>query len=601
MEQGVVVRREFYKVVATSFLMFVFILSANIALADIASKNHSSVYDVEKISNDSTKDLILEESFELWFPEGWDQIITNADETWFQSTDEFYDGAACAAINYHGTIAQDEWLISPTVDFTDCSSASLSFWFSTSYYWHVDPNDNADIEVRISTDGGNAWSDPIWTEHDYGVFEGDQWYNVTLDLAECVGEANCKIAFTYVGLDGYHSYFDAISLDVQIMYDHDIGLIEFIAPDLTGDQGVAVTPEISVKNWGGNDEVFNINLVIELEETEVYNEVLTDVSLSSGATDNFVFPDFVPSEEAYYYLTAEVILTGDENAENNTLTRGFNTVPIMNIDFDFETDGCGFSCDNDWQYGAFVSGPEGGHSGTCGWGTLIDSTYTLGPLLSCLVTPSFALGDSAKLSFFHWYETETRYDGGNVKISNDNGENWILIYPEDGYDTTISVDYENPIMGEGAFTGTGTTWTLETFNLAAYAGDTIMFRFDYGSDRSLISGDGWYIDDFHLEYWDVTVSVDDRGILPSTFSLSQNYPNPFNARTQINFTIPVEADVRLVIYNALGQVVETLISERMAAGKHSVNWDASDVSSGIYFYKLSASGKTEVRALTLIK
>lgn len=83
--------------------------------------------------------------------------------------------------------------------------------------------------------------------------------------------------------------------------------------------------------------------------------------------------------------------------------------------------------------------------------------------------------------------------------------------------------------------------------------------------------------------------------LPSEYALSQNYPNPFNPSTTISFSLPAESNVKLVIYNMLGQEVSILVNEQESAGYHSVIWNArnsggAQLTSGIYFYKLTASG-----------
>lgn len=88
---------------------------------------------------------------------------------------------------------------------------------------------------------------------------------------------------------------------------------------------------------------------------------------------------------------------------------------------------------------------------------------------------------------------------------------------------------------------------------------------------------------------------------PCDFSLSQNYPNPFNAVTTIHYQLPVDSDVRLQICNVLGQKVATIVDKRQQAGYRSVVWDASGVSSGIYFYRLTAQDFTETRRMMLVK
>ena len=95
--------------------------------------------------------------------------------------------------------------------------------------------------------------------------------------------------------------------------------------------------------------------------------------------------------------------------------------------------------------------------------------------------------------------------------------------------------------------------------------------------------------------------VDEETQSPQRFELSQNYPNPFNPITQIRYAIPTACQVRLEIYNLLGQKVTVLVDEYQPPGQKTVNWEAKDLSSGIYFYKLSAGDFTATRKMVLTK
>jgi len=88
---------------------------------------------------------------------------------------------------------------------------------------------------------------------------------------------------------------------------------------------------------------------------------------------------------------------------------------------------------------------------------------------------------------------------------------------------------------------------------------------------------------------------------PLEFSLSQNYPNPFNASTTIEYNLKEPRNVKLEIYNSQGQKLETLINDYQDAGNHLIKWNASDYSSGIYFYRLKAGNKIENKKMMLIK
>lgn len=88
---------------------------------------------------------------------------------------------------------------------------------------------------------------------------------------------------------------------------------------------------------------------------------------------------------------------------------------------------------------------------------------------------------------------------------------------------------------------------------------------------------------------------------PLTFLLAQNYPNPFNPSTNIGFTLPESGFVELRVYSILGQEVATLINERMSGGSHTVAFDASRLSSGMYIYRLQAGNHVQTRKMVLIK
>jgi len=93
---------------------------------------------------------------------------------------------------------------------------------------------------------------------------------------------------------------------------------------------------------------------------------------------------------------------------------------------------------------------------------------------------------------------------------------------------------------------------------------------------------------------------DDKSI-PTDFTLSQNYPNPFNPGTAIEFSLPVNSNVTLTIYNLLGQVVTTLVNEDKPAGAYSVEFNATNLPSGIYFYKLEAGTFIQTKKMVLLK
>ena len=100
---------------------------------------------------------------------------------------------------------------------------------------------------------------------------------------------------------------------------------------------------------------------------------------------------------------------------------------------------------------------------------------------------------------------------------------------------------------------------------------------------------------------DVTGVKSDPNVVAMGYQLEQNYPNPFNPSTSIAFALAKAGEVKLQIFNALGQQVATLVNGKMSAGQHHVTWDARDVPSGIYFYKLEAGTFNQTRKMVLMK
>jgi hypothetical protein len=89
--------------------------------------------------------------------------------------------------------------------------------------------------------------------------------------------------------------------------------------------------------------------------------------------------------------------------------------------------------------------------------------------------------------------------------------------------------------------------------------------------------------------------------IPVEFEVAQNYPNPFNPTTTISFSIPETEKVKVEVFNLLGQIVKTLVNEKLDAGKYNYEFNASNLSSGNYIYRVIAGKNVEVRKLMILK
>lgn len=136
-------------------------------------------------------------------------------------------------------------------------------------------------------------------------------------------------------------------------------------------------------------------------------------------------------------------------------------------------------------------------------------------------------------------------------------------------------------------------WRRMTYNLPNYT-TRIQIQVKSGS-----GGNPIYLDSICVINWE-GVQNSQNGI-PKIFVLSQNYPNPFNPETMINYELPFPVHVKLVIYNYLGKEVTTLVNEKQQQGRYQVNWNASEYSSGVYFYRLQTESFSETKKMVLIK
>jgi hypothetical protein len=151
----------------------------------------------------------LTEDFEgTWPPTGWTIETTNTGFTWEENT--FGINGKDASVSYD--FSQDESLVSPVFT-VPAGTPTLKFKLSMSYYWSVDPNNNYDIFVSISTDGGTTWA-PIWDESSLGVFANFTPLNISVPLTTYAGQTNVKIKFQYIGDDGANLDIDDISVSI---------------------------------------------------------------------------------------------------------------------------------------------------------------------------------------------------------------------------------------------------------------------------------------------------------------------------------------------------------------------------------------------------
>ena len=97
------------------------------------------------------------------------------------------------------------------------------------------------------------------------------------------------------------------------------------------------------------------------------------------------------------------------------------------------------------------------------------------------------------------------------------------------------------------------------------------------------------------------IKTQNHASVPKEFAVSQNYPNPYNPTTTISYQLPVDAKVRIAVYNTVGQQVKELVNENQTAGYKTVNFDATELSSGMYIYRVEAGKFSKTMKMMLVK
>ncbi len=201
-----------------------------------------------------------------------------------------------------------------------------------------------------------------------------------------------------------------------------------------------------------------------------------------------------------------------------------------------------------------------------------------------LISPPITLGTESKLAFFaRSYTTQYGADRFRVLIS-----------------TTEPEIEEFMLLSEGDYVEAPISWTEFEYNISEHDGRTVYFAINAVSNDSFLL----LMDNFRI--YSIGGSNVDKAELAANKLLISNYPNPFNPETTISFSLAVDADTELAIYNLKGQKVRTMISERLAQGEHKVVWNGKDeagypVGSGVYFYRLSSDDTIRTNKMLLLK
>ncbi len=188
-----------------------------------------------------------------------------------------------------------------------------------------------------------------------------------------------------------------------------------------------------------------------------------------------------------------------------------------------------------------------------------------------------------------WYLIATMCQGYTLDLweGYEQPAQWLSISPSEG---TIEPDAEDVEL------------TITADFTAEHLGFVPDFNAEMGAGELYIDGAVWAgVGPINVIVTLTTDDVAENDVMPSSYALHQNYPNPFNPTTQIRFDLAQPETVKLSVFNVLGQEVVVLANQPMQAGRHALNFDASQLASGLYFYRIEAGNFTDMKKMVLMK
>ncbi len=213
--------------------------------------------------------------------------------------------------------------------------------------------------------------------------------------------------------------------------------------------------------------------------------------------------------------------------------------------------------------------------GALGYGANLDASAYI---------PQTRLLTSGELRFWTICRTGAN-DSGVVEISRNRGATWSPVL------TLSSNTHPEWAAGQNV-------WFEKSISLSAFNTDTVVTRFRLLSGAGG-GGFGWLIDDIALSQGTLSTNAQTRK--PYQFALEQNYPNPFNPTTTIQYELAVPSKVKLRVFDILGREVAALVNARQSAGRYRAEFNATALSSGVYFYRLETQDFTQTRKMFLVK
>jgi hypothetical protein len=589
--------------------------------------------------------VFINEHFSGTFPPaGWttDSHPTN----WHSGVSNNAGGSAPEAIfDWEPQFSGITRFMSPRVDLTGVTTLKVQFKHMIDHY-------TTPYTVGVATRHGTSAWNIVWQLNPTGNV-GPQV--ITRDITNAdVGTADFQICWFFNGASYNidYWYFDDILLYSPLAHDVKVASI-LVNPQYT--QGAVITPRASLENFGLNSETFGANFRIMAGQNTLYDQTVSNITLTAGQTSTTIFPNFtIPTANELYKAIVITQLQGDMNASNDTLSTWFNTYTTPRDMVALEI-GTGTWCPycpgaakgaNDLITNHLNVAVVEYHSG--GGGDPFINTYGDARVnyygISGFPTAWFDgilkfVGGDSVVSMYSYYlplvnQRRAIKSAFSIALLGDHtGNNYQIQVRVTKH---APIPYENMVLhlalteSDIAYIWQGQTHVEWVERLMAPDENGTTLNFSTGDIQTInlnfTLNAAWIVNNCEIAAFiqnldnkeilqgtkimlnalPPTAIDDDMVILPTETKLKGNYPNPFNPATKIEYSLKESGNVRLDIYNPLGQKVRTLVDSHVNAGDHSVIWDGLDANgnpaaSGAYFFKLTTDKYTSAKKMVLLK
>jgi hypothetical protein len=483
-------------------------------------------------------------------------------------------------------------LFTPSMDMSSATSCSLGFWlhFATS---------SDQLDLLASGDGGATWTVVnTWTSNYSGNYTGI-WDMTTI----WAGNSSCLAAWRYTDSDtwGYGALVDDVSVFPAPSFPdlNDVGVMAVYDPvdDAILLPGALTDPNATAKNYGDFAEDFNfICHAYDNGIVLTYGDTLAVTGLAAGDTVNNTFAQHTGLAEGDSALFVFYTDLADDNPNNDS----------TEVWVYYTSTVCVVVGDGTYEFSMWVSTP----SGDGDWfANPVDMSALTPPyditLMDVVINPE-KVGTGLLDTIGYWYNLAGAPDPANpvefVEFYDPpDGPNGLDFWIDPGF-VSYPINVTSPI---------DSLWFCCSWPAGNADGPYIGADTDpphtvgvWWSQTGI--GGPWN----HFTSYDFSARVcvmfdvgapEEAQVLPGGFVLYSAYPNPFNPTTVISFDLPSESHVSVDIYNVLGQKVTTLNDGSLPAGHHEMNWDASNVGSGVYFARVTTEHNRGVVKMMLLK